>query len=210
MPKDYYVILGIDPDADLDKIKRAYRERAKQHHPDANESDRNSDKFIEVQEAYQTLSNAESRRRYDRALSAEPSVAGRSARRHHRRHGPGDRHHRETPGTGVKPQFSGARDIFLEIILTPGEASEGGMFPISIPVEAPCPHCRGTERFWNFACPHCFGAGTVRFVHEFTLQLPPEVASGSEVRLSLARTGLPGMYLRLRIRVESGFFADLW
>lgn len=64
--KDYYKVLGVDKNADPKKIKKAYRELARKHHPDANPGDSTAEeKFKEVSEAYEVLSDPEKRKRYD-------------------------------------------------------------------------------------------------------------------------------------------------
>lgn len=63
MARDYYDILGVARDASADDIKKAFRKLAHQHHPDKGGGD--EAKFKEVNEAYQVLSNAEKRQRYD-------------------------------------------------------------------------------------------------------------------------------------------------
>ncbi len=60
---DYYEILGVSKDASPEEIKKAYRRLAQKHHPDRKGGD--TQKFKEVNEAYQTLSDAEKRRMYD-------------------------------------------------------------------------------------------------------------------------------------------------
>lgn len=72
MEKDFYKALGVSKDASADEIKKAYRKLAKQFHPDRNPGDKSAeDRFKEVGEAYQVLSNAEDRKQYDaiRALA---------------------------------------------------------------------------------------------------------------------------------------------
>ncbi|HRI03489.1 MAG TPA: molecular chaperone DnaJ [Pyrinomonadaceae bacterium] len=65
--KDYYNILGIKKDAKADEIKKAYRRLARKHHPDVNPNDKVSeDKFKEVQEAYDVLSDEKKRKVFDR------------------------------------------------------------------------------------------------------------------------------------------------
>ncbi|KAF6001011.1 hypothetical protein F1559_001178 [Cyanidiococcus yangmingshanensis] len=63
--EDYYAILGLDKNADLSTIKRAYRRLALQNHPDANKDPQAREKFIRILRAYEVLSNDEARKRYD-------------------------------------------------------------------------------------------------------------------------------------------------
>ncbi|MCS7152820.1 MAG: J domain-containing protein [Bacteroidia bacterium] len=65
--KDYYAILGVPRDASQEEIKKAYRRLARQYHPDANPGNKAAEeKFKEIQEAYEVLSNPETRAKYDR------------------------------------------------------------------------------------------------------------------------------------------------
>lgn len=65
--KDYYQILGIKKDAKADDIKKAYRRLARKYHPDVNPNDKGAeDKFKEVQEAYDILSDEKKRKVFDR------------------------------------------------------------------------------------------------------------------------------------------------
>ena len=64
--KDYYQILGVAKDADEKEIKKAYRRLARQLHPDVNPNDKTAEaKFKEINEAYEVLSDADKRRKYD-------------------------------------------------------------------------------------------------------------------------------------------------
>ena len=78
---DYYEILGVSRDADPSTIKKAYRRKAMQYHPDKNPGDAAAEeKFKEAAEAYSVLSNAEKRQRYDAygkaGLGVQPGFQG--------------------------------------------------------------------------------------------------------------------------------------
>ena len=65
--RDYYEILGVSKTATVDEIKKAYREKALQYHPDRNPNDKTAeDKFKEAAEAYEVLGDAQKRAQYDR------------------------------------------------------------------------------------------------------------------------------------------------
>ncbi|CAD5113491.1 unnamed protein product [Dimorphilus gyrociliatus] len=65
MGKDYYKILGVSKDADDDSLKKSYRKLALKFHPDKNKSPGAEEKFKEISEAYDVLSNKEKRKLYD-------------------------------------------------------------------------------------------------------------------------------------------------
>ncbi|MBI9016703.1 MAG: J domain-containing protein [Phycisphaerae bacterium] len=65
--RDYYDILGVNKGANADEIKKAYRKLARKYHPDTSGNDKaKAEQFKEVQEAYETLSDTEKRRNFDR------------------------------------------------------------------------------------------------------------------------------------------------
>lgn len=100
MAKDYYQILGVDRESGPDEVKRAYRKLALQYHPDKPTG--NEEKFKEINEAYQVLSDPEKRARYDQFGDAFGAT--------------GDR--RQAAGFGFDPfevfqrEFTGFEDLF--------------------------------------------------------------------------------------------------
>ncbi len=80
MPKDFYQILGVSRDASKEDIKKAYRTLSRELHPDKHKGDKEKEqRFKEVNEAYQILSNEEKRRNYDQFGSAEGNPFGGGA-----------------------------------------------------------------------------------------------------------------------------------
>lgn len=75
--KDYYEILGVKKDASLDEIKKAYRKKAHQYHPDKQGGD--AEKFKEVSQAYQVLSDPQKKQQYDQFGSAAFEQGGQGA-----------------------------------------------------------------------------------------------------------------------------------
>ena len=65
--KDYYNILGVDRNSSADEIKKSYRKLSKQYHPDVNPE--GADKFKEIAEAYDVLSNPNKKEKYDNPAS---------------------------------------------------------------------------------------------------------------------------------------------
>ncbi|KXG43169.1 molecular chaperone DnaJ [Tepidibacillus infernus] len=72
--RDYYEVLGVSKNASNEEIKKAYRKLARQYHPDVNKSPDAETKFKEVKEAYDVLSDAQKRSRYDQFGHEDPTA----------------------------------------------------------------------------------------------------------------------------------------
>lgn len=73
MPKDYYIVLGVSRSADAHRIKKAYRTVAKRYHPDVSQAPESKQRFQEIREAYETLTDEGKRKRYDEELAKQGS-----------------------------------------------------------------------------------------------------------------------------------------
>ena len=224
MVKDYYIVLGVTRGADLKKIKDAYRTVVKQYHPDLSGNLSSTDHFLEVKEAYETLSDEEKRKRYDVELAGEGSEL-RIRRvpeivRERRSRFEGIQSHLSRTDeffSGFLPGFFdvekrkiGEKDLYFEAILTPKEAAEGGLFPVTVPVLEICPRCRTTGMLESFFCPVCRGYGKVQGRREFSLSIPPGVKHGTEITLSMEDIGLKDTYLNILVRIETNPEEEEW
>jgi DnaJ-class molecular chaperone len=225
MPKDYYIVLGVNRGANLNKIKKAYRTVIKRHHPDITHTKESTARFLEIKEAYETLSDEAKRKKYDEELAAQGSdlKISRVPETIERRRTPFDEMERQFSSftddffEGFLPGFFDidkgslrAKDLYFEAILSPKDAVEGGLFPVTVPVIEPCPRC-SKMGFWNdFFCPVCSGYGRIRSEREFSLSIPPRVKHGTEIRLSMEDIGLRGAYLNVLVLIDPALEEEEW
>ena len=185
MPKkDYYEILGVKKGASADETKKSYRALAKKHHPDKNPNDKVAEeRFKEIQEAYDVLSNPQKRTEYDQLREAEMhgfnfSNMGETfsrGRKGSRRTGfediggLGDLFSRIFDrGERVRSSKYGptrGNDITFELDVPFENAMSGWETVISVPREEDCPICGGTGAQPGTStrrCSECEGTGTVQ------------------------------------------------
>jgi molecular chaperone DnaJ len=171
MPRtDYYDVLRVPRAASQEEIKRAFRQLAREYHPDVNKDPSAADRFKVINEAYQVLGDPERRARYDRG---DFVAAGRPDGRA----GPFGAGPFEDlfdmffgqatgarPGTEPGPERGSDLRVVLEITLE--DAAHGAERTLSIMREETCPSCFGTGAEKGSApetCPTCRGAGQVRY-----------------------------------------------
>ena len=177
--RDYYEVLGVAKNATDDEIKKAYRKLAIKYHPDKNPDDKEAEeKFKEAAEAYDVLSNADKRARYDQFGHAGAQGAGGFG-------GFGG----FGGGMSMEDIFSQFGDIFgghfggfggaaggrtrrqrrgsdlrIKVSLTLEEIAKGVSKTLKIPTLVTCEHCNGTGAKNGTAintCSTCNGSGTV-------------------------------------------------
>ncbi len=178
--RDYYEVLGVDRSASDDEIKKAYRKLAKKYHPDLNPGNAEAEaKFKEVNEAYEVLSDAEKRQRYDQYGHAgvDPNFgAGGFGGGGFDGFDVGDIFNSFFGGGSGFGGFGGGRqrnpnaptqgrDIRVNMTLSFEEAAFGCEKEVTLNRVESCPDCRGTGCASGTTaeiCPDCHGTGSVQ------------------------------------------------
>ncbi len=193
MKKDYYEILGVSKNATQDEIKKAYRRLARKYHPDFNKEPGAEEKFKEVNQAYQVLSDENKRKVYDQYGEAGLSGMGQGAYQDVRSEAWAnfqdlgeifENFFSDTDfiftGKKSKDKTSGPRpingsDITATVELSLEEAYTGKQVNIDIRRQIPCDVCRGYgfDKSTEKVCPTCQGSGMINQKAFFVLLQSP-------------------------------------
>jgi molecular chaperone DnaJ len=175
---DLYIILGLERGATLNDIKRAYKRLARKHHPDINPGDRLAEqKFRQIAEAYETLSDPDRRREYDATGSRDEEMGARPYGFEgfdftvsvHGADAPtfGDLFadvfsQREARRASGEPERG--VDLHQTVLLEFEEALRGGQRAITVTRQEHCRTCHGLGRLHvsETRCVHCHGSGVVK------------------------------------------------
>lgn len=172
--RDYYEVLGVERGADEEAIKKAYRQLAKKYHPDLNPGDKVAEqKFKEISEAYEVLSDGQKRAQYDQFGHDGPTGAGFGGFEGFG--GVGDIFEAFFGGSpfgvgGTQQRRSGpvrGSDLRAELPLSFEEAAFGVRKELRITHEELCDDCMGTgakRGTQPTTCPRCNGTGQVQVV----------------------------------------------
>lgn len=172
--RDYYEVLGVDKGADEATIKKAYRTLAKKNHPDVNPGDKEAEeRFKEINEAYQVLSNPQKRAQYDQFGHDGPQGFGGGAYSDFSGFGGGFGGFDDIFSTIFGGGGGGARrngpvpgdDLRYDLTITLDEAAFGCEKEINLVRDELCPECSGSgakpgSKVEN--CPTCGGSGQER------------------------------------------------
>src|SRR5579875_837400 len=175
---DYYKILGVGKNASDEEIRKAYRKLARKYHPDTNQGDKKAEeRFKEISQAHDVLSDPDKRKQYDRAGTpfgqfANAAAGGAGFDPSSFSGGFGDilsnlfngaRTGGETGSVrGAQQRPARGRDLETEVSLTFDQAVNGAQVSLTVPTSQPCPTCNGTGAKPGTSprvCPVCNGTG---------------------------------------------------
>lgn len=260
--KDYYAILGVPRNATHEEIKRAFKRLAKEWHPDLNPQRRKEaeERFKEIAEAYQVLSDPEKRRVYDLygRVDVQASTSPWSdlstydpfgelfdlfdaffsvgTRRRERRTERGEDVSVDAVVTLEEAYHGAVKEIQVPLLVTcsncGGTGAERGDMRVCTEcggsgrvtysqtsfggfirsvTSITCPTCGGTGKMVDNVCKRCGGAGRYEDVQTVTVEIPPGIEDGMELRLpGRGNAGRYGgqhgdLYIRIRIAPHERF-----
>ena len=169
--RDYYEVLGVDRNASASQIKAAFRKLAFEYHPDRNRDDGAEEKFKEINEAYEVLSDPEKRETYDRFGHGGEGFFGRGFE------GFGfdgfgsifDAFFGGRTSTATRRAPERGADLHSSLTITLEEAAFGVEKELTVVRTEHCSQCKGTGSrpgSQPSQCPNCNGSGQVRRVQQ--------------------------------------------
>lgn len=209
--KNYYQILGVSIDSTDAEIKSAYRKLARQYHPDINKETGTIEKFKDITEAYETLSNPKEREQYnivkgyfktEKTTTSSQKAEEEYSKTQDPKPKSKDTKKEKKRNNGIiktlkywsnklkklkrthdnhKPQKGD--NITTDITITPDEVITGSKRIINIRTTQTCPKCHG-HRFVNGGkCSECNSSGEVTKTKKITVTIPKGIKDGAKLRL---------------------------
>jgi DnaJ-class molecular chaperone len=219
---DYYAVLGVPKAASEKEVRQAYRRLARQHHPDVNPGDKAAEsRFKEINAAYEVLSDAGKRKKYDRygeqwehADQIEEMQRQRGGTRTFRTGDSGVRFEfgdMGDVGSVFSSIFGGARrparprPIEQPVEVTLEEAFGGTARTLQLAAQEPCATCGGQGEIAGAICHTCDGAGFVIKPRRLEVKIPPGVDTGSRVRIAGEAGTQSDLHLVISVRPHPRF-----
>ncbi|MDE3097382.1 MAG: J domain-containing protein [Chloroflexota bacterium] len=212
MSKDLYDVLGVPRGASEKEVRTAYRKLARKHHPDVNPGDRAAEaRFKEINQAYEVLSDAEKRRKYDKygdkwEYADQIEEAQRQRGQRFSAGGNGGFQQFDLSdlgdlgsvfsnifrggGAGTRTMRHRGADVQQPVDVTLEEAYHGTARTLELLSTEPCPTCGGAGAIAGATCHACQGAGIIQRPRRLEVKIPAGVTTGSKVRI--AKEGQPG------------------
>lgn len=218
MSLDPYKVLGVDKNADASAIKSAYRKLARKYHPDVNPDDKAAeDKFKEISEAYDILSDPAKKNEYDnlgREAFYERGFGGSGYQRPDFSQGGfsfedifGDlfsgasrKGGARSGGFSFDGRFGGQTpprrgdDVNLKLAISLREAATGTEAKLELGIPKVCPQCQGQGIVASGggvrSCPGCGGRGQINQLENLKAKVPAGIKDGQKIRLK--GKGSPG------------------
>jgi molecular chaperone DnaJ len=229
--EDYYALLGIAKGATEEELKKAYRKKAVQHHPDKNQGNKDAEEmFKKVSEAYEVLKDPEKRAAYDNyghaAFTGTGGMRGAGTGGFHDPFdifrevfaqggggGGGGGIFDEMFGGGSRESAQDGADLRYDLEITLEEAAHGVEKEITFRKLVACAHCSGTGAepgSKRIACPTCKGAGQIRRsggIIVFTQTCPTCGGSGKKIEKACTvcrGEGRTAKTTKLNVRIPPG------
>ncbi|HTQ30945.1 MAG TPA: molecular chaperone DnaJ [Opitutaceae bacterium] len=226
--EDYYELLGVDKNASEEDLKKAYRKKAVQYHPDKNPGNKEAEEmFKKVSEAYEVLKDPEKRAAYDRyghAAFQQGGAAGPRGPAGGGFHDPFDIFREVFGGGGggiFEEMFGGGgrdsgrdgADLRYDLEITLEEAARGVEREITFRKLVPCDRCHGSGAepgSKRVTCPTCRGAGQIRRsggIITFTQTCPTCGGAGTRVEKPCSQChgeGRLAKTTKLNVRIPPG------
>lgn len=187
---DYFKLLGVPRGATQEQIKQAYRDKAKQHHPDRHldpkEKEKHAQIFKEINAAYEVLKNPSARHYHH-----QPRSAARP------RTNPQPQHNE----TYFQSNFNNSRHAFVNMPLTEQELISGCTKVVHVKKKFACGYCNGARTVSK--CEHCGGTGVHLWAtQKVDVNVPPNSRKGQMIILKNMGAGdIPSEAGDLRITI---------
>ena len=182
--RDYYEVLGVEKNASDAEIKKAYRKLAMKYHPDQNPGDKTAEeKFKEINEAYEVLSDADKKARYDQNVVSEIEISFEEAAFGCEREITFSRIETCSTchGSGAKEGTSPQTCTYCHGTGT--VRTQQNFMGMTMQSNQPCPKCGGSGTIITDPCTACRGKGKVRHTKTIRVKVPAGIDDGQSFRV---------------------------